>query len=114
MNGKTNFVQKRNWLTLVGLLLLLISISIWALWISTYSVNPSAPLDEKENLFLSFFPKFLRNNASTSLIVLVSSIGSIVCSILGKRNATRTYRDLGKVVIIIACLILFLQLFSML
>lgn len=114
MEIKTHFTQNRNWLSIAGLILLLVPISIWILWIGTFSSNPSASQADKVAIFLSYFPSFLRSISSTSLMVVVSAIGSVILTVLGRKSANRVYRIAGKFVIIAAILVLLLQIFTML
>jgi hypothetical protein len=103
-----------NSLSIAGLILLLVPISIWALWIGIFSSNPSASQPDKLKLFLSYFPTFLRRSSSVGLIVLASTAGSILLTALGRKSATRIVKIVGICVIIVASLVLLLQLFSML
>jgi hypothetical protein len=114
MESDSHSPQNRNSLSITGLILLLAPISIWALWIGTISLNPSASQAEKVTIFLSYFPTFLRKTSATSSIVLTSAIGSIVFTMLGQKSASRAFKIVGMFVIFIASLIFFLQLFTML
>lgn len=114
MENKAQYPIKPNGWSIAGFLLLLISVSIWILWINTFSANPTASQADKVAIFLSHFPLFMRNTAATSLLVIVSAIGSIAFTALGQREAKSVYRVLGTIVIILASLVLLLQLFTML
>ena len=106
-------VRHNNTLSILGAVLLLPSLLIWALWIQTFSANPSASPSEKVEIFLGFFPNFLRNVDATSKIVLLSSVAAIIVSAFGLRWASVRYKVLGIVVIVISSLVTLLQLFTM-
>jgi hypothetical protein len=114
MKNETYSRQSSNSLSIIGVILLLVPISIWLLWISIFSSNPSASQAEKVQIFNSYFPLFLRSNSSISLVVLALSVGSIVFTILGQKSANRVFKTGGIFVIIIASVVLLLQTFSML
>ena len=114
MKNATHSDQSSNSLSIIGVTLLLIPISIWVLWISISSSNPSSSQAEKVEIYLSYFPQFLRSSSSISLVVLALSASAIVFAILGRKSANKGFKIGGIFVIIIASLVLLLQMFSML
>jgi hypothetical protein len=112
--GQTHSLKSSNSVSIVGLSLLVVPILIWAPWIGTFSSNPSASQADKVELYLSYFPAFLRSTLLISLIVLASAIGSILFTIIGRKSANSVFRVVGIFVIIVGSLVLLLQLFTML
>ncbi|TMI84281.1 MAG: hypothetical protein E6H10_06165 [Bacteroidetes bacterium] len=111
---QTHSPKSNNSLSIVGLVLLLVPILIWALWIGTFSSNPSALQAEKVEIYLSYFPTFLRGGSSISLIVVALAVSSILFTILGRKKANTIFKVVGIFVIIAGSLVLLLQLFTML
>lgn len=111
---QTHSPKSNNSLSIVGLVLLLVPILIWALWIGTFSSNPSASQAEKVEIYLSYFPTFLRGGSSISLIVVALAVSSILFTILGRKKANTIFKVVGIFVIIAGSLVLLLQLFTML
>lgn len=87
MESKAQNPIKPNGWSVAALLLLLVSVSIWILWINTFSANPTGSQADKVAIFLSHFPLFLRNTTATSILVIASGIGSIAFTVLGQREA---------------------------
>ena len=111
---QTHSPKSNNSLSIVGLVLLLAPILIWTLWIGTFSSNPSASQAEKVEIYLSYFPTFLRGGSSISLIVVALAVSSILFTILGRKKANTIFKVVGIFVIIAGSLVLLLQLFTML
>lgn len=104
--------KSNNSVSIVGLILLLVPILIWALWIGTFSSNPSASQAEKVEIYLSYFPTFLRRGSSISLIVVALAVSSILFTLLGRKKANTVFRVVGVFVIIAGSLVLLLELFT--
>jgi hypothetical protein len=101
-------------MSITGLLLLLIPISIMVLWNFVFSSNPSASQAEKQRIFYSYFPTFLRKPSSITMVSMGFAAGSILFSVAGRKRANSIFRVLGIVAIIVASLILLLLMFQML
>ena len=114
MRSETRSPQPGNGMAIIGWILLVIPVIIWSLWIHVFNSNPSASQAEKQKMFTSYFPAFLRSLSSISLVVLLAAAASIIFSAAGRRQATRTFRVLGVVAIVFAAIILLFQLFTML
>ena len=106
-------VKGKNGFTIAGILLLIPSLWIWGAWIKTANANPSLPQDEKVEIFLGYFPAFIKSVSTTSYIVLISCIACIVISAIGLKYASRPFRIVGIILIVVASLITLLQLFTM-
>jgi hypothetical protein len=105
---------KNNWLSIVGLILFIIPICIWGLWIDTFNTQQDASQAERVEIFLSYFPSFLRTTHSISITVLASSAASIVFTLVGLIWANTFFRVLAIFVVFILILVIVLQLFTML
>jgi hypothetical protein len=114
LENQSHSPKKYHALSITGLLLLLIPVLILGLWIGTFNSNPTATQAEKVAIYMSKFPSFLRNLSTISLIIVGSAIGSILFTIVGRKISKRGINIIDVFVIIVACLIMLLQLFSML
>lgn len=114
MKNKRPSLQYKNPLLIIGVILLLIPVCIWALWISIFSSNSASSPAEKVEIFLSYFPHFLRSISAISLVVLALCASSIVFAILGGKSAGGKVKIGSLFVIIMASLFLLLQMFTML
>jgi len=114
MKSGSQNAKKSNSLSIVGLILLFVPVSIYILWIIAYSSNPSSTQAESVAIYLSYFPPFLRSIAATSLLLVISAIGSIVVSVFGRKTSNKFFSVIGLLVIIVASFLLFLQIFSLL
>jgi hypothetical protein len=114
MESRTQKIQYKNRLSIAGLLLLFVPVSIYILWIMASSANPSATQAENVAIYLSYFPLFLRSIAATSVLLVISSIGAIVLSVSGRKRANKFFSVISLIVIIAASFLLFLQIFSLL
>jgi len=114
MKSYSQTAQKSNWLSIAGLMLLFVPISVYVLWIIAYSSNPSATQAESVVIFLSYFPLFMRSITATSLLLAITAIGSIILSVLGRKSANKFFGFIGLLVIIVGSFLLFLQIFSLL
>jgi len=113
MNRSHQKAQTNNRLSIAGLILFLVPVTIYILWIIASSSNPSATQAENVATYLSYFPQFLRSISAISVLLVISAIGSIVLSFIGRRSANKFLRVTGLIVIIAASFLLFLQIFSL-
>jgi len=111
--NSTNQCKCRNSLSIAGGILLLPSLWVWGAWIKTVGANPSLPQDDKVEIFLGYFPAFIKSVSTTSFIVLLSCVACIVISAIGLKHASRPFRIVGIIIIVLASLITLLQLFTM-
>lgn len=111
--NSTNRSKSKNGLSIAGLILLIPALWVWGAWIKTVGANPSLPQDDKVEIFLGYFPAFIRSVSITSYIVLISCIACIVISAIGLKHASRPFRIVGIIIIVLASLITLLQLFTM-
>jgi hypothetical protein len=106
--------HRNNWRKLLlSLFFLFIPIIILGLWIYVFESNPNASQSEKVKVYQSYFPVFMRDNFTVSIIVLMSSLIAIVFASTSLKKANDTVKATGIIVIIVASLIVLLQLFSM-
>ena len=112
-NNSTNQCNCKNGLSIASLILLLPSLWVWGAWIKTVKANPSLPQDEKVEIFLGYFPAFIKSVGTTSYIVLLSCIACIAISAIGLKHASRPFRIVGIIIIVVASLITLLQLFTL-
>lgn len=110
----TQKIQHNNWLSIAGLLLLFVPVSIYIVWIMAYSANPSATQAESVAIYLSYFQPFMRSITATSVLLVISAIGAIVLSVIGRKSAGKFFSIISLIVIIAASFLLFLQVFSLL
>src|SRR5438045_5185058 len=90
---------------LLSLLFLIIPIIIWGLWIYVFESNPNAPQSEKVQVYQSYFPGFMRDNFTVSIIVLISSLIAIVFVSIILIKAPAIVKASGIIIIIVASLI---------
>ncbi len=100
-----------NTLSLLGALLLIPFFSVLGLWIQTFSANPSASQAQKVEIFLGYFPSFLRSVDAVSTVVLLSTVAAILVSAFGLKRASLLFKVVGIVVIIVGSLATLWQLF---
>ena len=105
--------KKKNLFSIIGIIFLLPALWVWGAWIKTVRANPSLPQEEKVEIFLGYFPSFIRTVPVTSYMVLLSCVACIVFSAIGLSRATKPFKIVGIIVIVIASLITLLQLFTM-
>ncbi len=115
MNSQKTLEQdkKKNIFSLVGIIFMLPALWVWGAWIKTVGANPSLPQDEKVEIFLGYFPSFIRTVGVSSYMVLLSCAACIVFSAIGLSRATKPFKIVGIIVIVLASLITLLQLFTM-
>jgi hypothetical protein len=113
MEQATPTPQHSNTLAIAGLTCLLVPASIWGLWIVVFSLQPARDQAGKVEVFLSFFPPFLRSVAMASDIVLIGAACAIVLSAIGRRRADSLFRPLSVFAIIAGVVLILLQLFTM-
>jgi hypothetical protein len=111
--NSTNQCKCRNSLSIAGIILLLPSLWVWGAWIKTVQDNSSLGQKEKVEIFLGYFPAFIKSVSTTSFIVLPSCIACIVISAIGLKHASKPFRIVGIIIIVLASLITLLQLFTM-
>jgi amino acid transporter len=112
--NKQATIQRNNIMSMTGLLLLLVPLFIMVLWVGVFSSNPAASQAEKQRIFLSYFPMFLRKPSSITLLSMAFTVSSIFFSIAGRKKANRLFSIVGIIAIAIASLLLLLLLFGML
>jgi hypothetical protein len=100
-------------LSIVGALCLLLPVLSWALWIYVFSSHPTLTPQAKTDLFLGYFPAFLRNIRGISTGTLILAIASGVLSLMAIKDSRRWLRVLSIGIIILGSLVSLLQLFSM-
>jgi len=115
MNSQKSVDQdkKKNVFSIVGVLILIPAIWVWGAWIKTVVDNPTLPQEEKVEIFLGYFPSFIHTVSVSSYMVLLSCAACIVFSAIGLSRATKPFKIVGIIVIVLASLITLLQLFTM-
>ena len=103
----------RRVLSILGPVLLVPPLLIWALWIQTFSANPAAPQARKREIYLGYFPAFLQSAGALSLLTLVLCVLCIVLTVFGLKGAGVPMKIVGILAIIVSSLVIMLQLFSM-
>lgn len=100
---------------IAGALCLIIPVLKWALWIYIFESNPTLTPQEKTDLFLGYFPTFIRNVRYISLSTLILSVSSVVLSLMALMQSSGWLKLLSiSVLILLGSLVTLLQLFSML
>ena len=112
LKTRTRDFRPRNWFSALGLILLLVPIYSWTIWIRTFNSNPTASHADKVQMYLSNLPTFLRG-ISLSVYELAFGIAAILLAIFGRKKPNGDFRAIDIFVIVIASLLLFLQLFTM-
>ena len=108
-----NKPSAQNRLSIIGLITFFLPVAIWIRWIYIFQSNDTLAQEEKVEMFLSFFPSFMRTTGSISMFVLITAAAAIVCSAIGRKKADETFKVLNVFVIVLSSIIVLLQLFSM-
>lgn len=103
-------VSKRTYL-ITGSLLFIVPVIIYGLWI--YAVNQVPTHEARVEIYHSYFPSFLQGRFDTTYLSIVFLIGSVVCFFKAIENTTGWFKAVTMTLLIMASLLLFLNLFSM-
>ena len=98
-------------LTLVSLLCLLIPLSIYSLWIYVFDLGTTQT--ERVFIFKSYFPDFLDDRWSTTLLSIFLCASAIFFSSISFKLSGIFWKGINVIILITSSLLLFLNLFSM-
>lgn len=103
--------QQLKWITIAGLLCLLVPVSIFGLWI--YVTSQGLQQAEAVALFHQYLPEMLRTRFGTAYLSLFCCIPAIVFSFLGINMPDKGWRVINIVVMVLSFLLFGLNLFTM-
>lgn len=98
-------------LSLLGLICWFIPFSIYVLWI--YSFNLGTTQTERVAIFKDYFPDFLNDQWSITLLSIAFCILAIVFSYKSMKLLKKPWKILNNLILILSSLLLLLNLFSM-
>ena len=98
-------------LTLVGLICFLIPFTIYGLWIYVFDLGTNQT--ERVSLFKDYFPDFLNGRWDTTFLGIFFCVLAIIFSSIGLKLLRKYWRILNVFILILSCLLLLLNLFSM-
>lgn len=98
-------------LTLVSLVCIIIPIIIYGLWI--YVFNLGTNQYERVALFNDFFPEFLNGRWDTTYLGIAFCVFAIILSSISMKLPNMFWKVLNVLILVISCLLLFLNVFSM-
>lgn len=98
-------------LTVIGLVCLLIPLLIFGLWI--YASNMGATQPKTVDIFHNYFPDFLRGRYDLAILSIIFAVIAIILSGICLKINGRFWKVLNVVILALGCLLLFLNLFSM-
>jgi hypothetical protein len=113
-NSGDNKPNRSRVFSIAGALCLIPPVLNWGLWIYTFSSHPILTPQEKTDIFLGYFPAFIRNVQGISLIMIILLVFSIVLSSIAMKQNSSRLKIMNICVIILGGLITLLQLFTML
>jgi hypothetical protein len=97
--------------TLVSLICLIITFSIYVLWIYVFDLGTTQA--ERVVIFKDYFPDFLNGRWSITILGIIFCIISIIFSTNNLKLSKKFWKVLNVIILIISGLLLFLNLFSM-
>ena len=109
MKGLTQ--NKLKVLTLMSFICLMVPFSIYGLWI--YVFNLGTTQTERVSAFKGYFPDFLTDRWSSTLLGIAFCFLAIIFSSISLKLSGKLWKALNILIIIVSSLMLFLNLFSM-
>jgi len=109
MKGLTQ--NKLKLVTLLSFICLLVPFSIYGLWI--YVFNLGTTQTERVSIFKDYFPDFLTDRWSSTLLGITFCILAIIFSSISLKLSGKLWKALNILIIVVSSLMLFLNLFSM-
>lgn len=97
--------------SVLGLLLLLIPIAIWAIWINTFQDNKNLSQAEKVEVFQSNLPSWIATNPMQ--LGLLACAASFILAMICIRNSRSGLKVINVTTLIASTLLLALHVFSM-
>ena len=98
-------------LTLVSFICFLIPFSIYSLWIYVFNLGTNQA--ERVAIFNDYFPDSFNGKWSATLISVLFCILAIILSSFNLKRLERYWKSLNVLILILSCLLLLLNLFSM-
>jgi hypothetical protein len=98
-------------LTLLSLASASIPLSIYGLWIYVFDLGNTQA--ERVAIFQSYFPGFLHGRWDTTIVSIVFCIAAIILSSISLKFSTKLWKALNILILAISCLLLALNVFSM-
>ena len=98
-------------LTFISFLCLTIPFTIYFLWIYVFDIGTTQV--ERVLIFKSYFPGFLHGRWSTTFVSIIFSAITIFLSITNLKQLKNGYKFINSIMLIFSCILLFLNLFSM-
>ena len=108
MKGLTQ--NKLKLVTLLSFICLLVPFSIYGLWI--YVFNLGTTQTERVSIFKDYFPDFLTDRLSSTLLGITFCILAIIFSSISLKLSGIFWKALNILIIVVSSLMLFLNLFS--
>ena len=97
--------------TLLSFICLLVPFSIYGLWI--YVFNLGTTQTERVSAFKNYFPDFLTDRLSSTLLGITFCIFAIIFSSISLKLSGKFWKTLNILIIVVSSLMLLLNLFSM-
>lgn len=97
--------------TLISSICLMISFSVYILWIYVYNLGTTQA--ERVSIFKDYFPDFLDGRWSTTIISIIFSISAVILSNVNLKYLKGIWKFINIVILILSSLLLILNLFSM-
>ena len=97
--------------TFVGLFCLSIPITLFALWIHAFNLGRNQI--ERVEIYKGYFPNFLQTRFATTLLSINFCVLSIILSSIIIKTPLKLWKALNILILVFSCLLLFMNLFSM-
>jgi len=98
-------------LTLVSLICFLIPFLIYGLWI--YVFNLGITQAERVAIFKDYLPNFLDGRWDATVLSIIFCASAIIFSSISLKLSGKSWKILNVIILILSCLLLFLNLWSM-
>ena len=109
MKKSNQFILKT--LTFVSLIFLSIPLFIYGLWIQAFNLGTCQ--SERVTIFNSYFPDFLHGRWDITYLNIVFCILAIILSSFCLKLPQKLWKVLNIIILIFSCLLLLLNLFSL-
>jgi ABC-type uncharacterized transport system YnjBCD permease subunit len=97
----------------ITLISIVIALYPWVIWIIVFN-QPGRDLPgEKGNIFLRYFPSFMKNMPTIFYTMAIGAIIAIIFSVRWRNRETGSRKVIPLIILILSVLILLLTLFSM-
>mgnify|MGYP000221077765 CR=1 FL=1 len=98
-------------LTFISFLCLTIPFTIYFLWFYVFDLGTTQA--ERVLIFKSYFPDFLHGRWSTTILSIIFSAIAVVLSGTNLKQLKNGWKFINIILLVFSCILLFLNLFSM-